>query len=484
MRVGYVLRGGLMALGLAFAGVAATPAWADALCAADLNGNGDAADSGETASCLATEAGGWQCPIQQTACLVTTPEVYACPLGAQYACEAPAAGGTPTCSPHSCTASDATPIVDEPVIDDPGIPSDGSVDADGNCTANIEIFSGRAVRCRPAGLKTTFQNCCKDKGKIVKDGMGSSITSLSTKIAVAKGVFTGMKAAYTAFKAGATASQAATSGANAIIAGIDPTSIAISLAVNFMIEVLLQGCDQQDMETGMLRGSGMCHEVGTYCSSKILGICVQKSRGHCCFNTKLGRIIQEQGRPQLKSFNGIGWGTPKKPMCRGFTPEEFQALDFSKMDLSEYYSEIEARTQGQIQVDIKDKIDAWAVRAAPGPIHRGDLVSFTLSHPLAGPKPVAVTKYALCMPGDRLDWIEKPSTTPRAWDGWYYCNGRLLGVSKAIGRNGQRLEHYKPDDLTIPSGFVYVGSQHPSGFDSRYYGPVAIQRLTRMERVL
>ncbi|MGB3928002.1 MAG: conjugal transfer protein TraN, partial [Sphingobium sp.] len=230
---------------------------------------------------------------------------------------------------------------------------------DGACLGNIEIFSGRAARCRPAGLRTTFSNCCKDKGKIVKDGMGGSISSIGTKIAVAKGVFTGMKAAFTAFKAGATAGQAASAGANAIIVGIDPTSIAISLAINFMMDFLLSGCDQQDMEVGMLRGSGMCHDVGSYCSSKILGICVQKARGHCCFNTKLGRIIQEQGRPQLKSFNGLGWGTPKQPYCRGFTPEEFQALDFSKMDLSEYYSEIEARAQADIQIDMKDKIDAY-----------------------------------------------------------------------------------------------------------------------------
>src|SRR3546814_16797990 len=89
-----------------------------------------------------------------------------------------------------------------------------------------EIFGGRALRCRPAGLKTTFSNCCKDKGKIVKDGMGSSIASTQTKIAIAKGVFTGAQAAYAAFQAGATASQAASAGANAIIVGIDPTSIA------------------------------------------------------------------------------------------------------------------------------------------------------------------------------------------------------------------------------------------------------------------
>ncbi|CDO35947.1 conjugal transfer protein TraN [Novosphingobium sp. KN65.2] len=335
------------------------PVHAEALCAADLDGNGDAAAPGEAASCLATTSGNWLCPIEAVNCVAGTDGSYACPLGDQFACEIPSSGSTPACSPHACLDTDATPIAEEPAINDPGVPADGALDAEGNCTARIEIFSGRAMRCRPPGLSDSFQNCCKDKGKIVKDGMGSSVASIGTKIAVAKGVFTGMKAAYTAFKAGATAGEAASAGANALIVGIDPTSIAISLAVNFMIEVLLAGCDQEDMETGMLRGSDMCHEVGTYCSSKILGVCVQKAKGHCCFNTRLGRIIQEQGRPQLIAFNQTGWGTPKHPYCRGFTPEEFQALDFSKMDLSEYYSDIEARTQSEIQIDMEARIDAY-----------------------------------------------------------------------------------------------------------------------------
>jgi conjugal transfer mating pair stabilization protein TraN len=329
------------------------------MCAADLNGNGDAADQIETASCVPTTSGTWACPIQRAACTASTSGIYVCPLGAQYMCETPTGEGPLTCSPNACINETANPIVDEPIVDDLGVPDDGAVDADGHCTANIEIFAGRALRCRPPGLKDTFQNCCKDKGEIIKDGMGSSIMSISTKITIARNVFTGMKAAYAAYRAGAAASEAASIGAHAIIVGIDPTSIAISLAINFMIEVLLQGCDQQDMETGMLRGSGMCHEVGEYCSSKILGICIQKAKGHCCFNTKLGRIIQEQGRPQLKSFNGIGWGTPTNPVCRGFTPDEFQALDFSKIDLSEYYSDIGARAQSVIQTDMKDKIDAY-----------------------------------------------------------------------------------------------------------------------------
>ncbi|NML87692.1 MULTISPECIES: S26 family signal peptidase [Sphingobium] len=129
-------------------------------------------------------------------------------------------------------------------------------------------------------------------------------------------------------------------------------------------------------------------------------------------------------------------------------------------------------------------IDAWLVHKAPGTIRRGDLVSFKLRHPLAGPAPVDVTKYVLCMPGDRIEMIEKPSMTPGARDGWYRCNGKLIGISKPVGRKGQRLRHWRPTEPHIPAGMVYVGSSYAGGFDSRYFGPVPLHRLTRMEKLL
>lgn len=130
-------------------------------------------------------------------------------------------------------------------------------------------------------------------------------------------------------------------------------------------------------------------------------------------------------------------------------------------------------------------IEAWAVRPAPGPIGKGDFVMFMLSHPLAGSKPVKVTKQALCLPGEILSQTEKPSSrAPGQSDGYYYCGRTLIGISKPFGRNGRKLDHLAWGRKPIPAGFVYVGSSHPSGFDSRYYGTVAIERLTRMERVL
>src|SRR3546814_4431506 len=83
-----------------------------------------------------------------------------------------------------------------------------------------------------------------------------------------------------------------------------------------------------------------------------------------------------------------------------------------------------------------------------------------------------------------ISMIEKPSMSYGEWDGWYYCNGRLLGVSKPFGHNGQRLEHWRPDNGLILPGTIYVGSTHASGFDSRYYGPIPIERLRRMEKLL
>jgi conjugal transfer mating pair stabilization protein TraN len=50
----------------------------------------------------------------------------------------------------------------------------------------------------------------------------------------------------------------------------------------------------------------------------------------------LSRIINEQGRWQLSK----GWGSAQGPDCSGFTIAELQALDFSRMDLTEFYASV------------------------------------------------------------------------------------------------------------------------------------------------
>lgn len=138
----------------------------------------------------------------------------------------------------------------------------------------------------------------------------------------------------------------------------------------------------------------------------------------------------------------------------------------------------------QVTLVMTPSIEALAVRKSPGPIARGDYVMFTLHHPIAGPNPVSVTKHALCMAGDRLTMFETPSPlVAHSRDGHYFCNGQLLGVSLPQAHNGMKLDHMRWSGI-IPAGMVYVGSTHPRGFDSRYFGLLPIARLTRMERIL
>ncbi|HBW24736.1 MAG TPA: hypothetical protein DEF13_03690 [Holosporales bacterium] len=98
----------------------------------------------------------------------------------------------------------------------------------------------------------------------------------------------------------------------------------------------LAGCSSQEKLLSQRRKKGLCHFVGTYCAKKVLGQCVTKKSSYCCFGSKLLKVFHEQGRPQI----GLGWGEAEFPLCRGFTIEEIQRIDFSKLDLREVFEDL------------------------------------------------------------------------------------------------------------------------------------------------
>jgi conjugal transfer mating pair stabilization protein TraN len=179
--------------------------------------------------------------------------------------------------------------------DDGSYHDDGERDENGRCLGQIYIFNGRPGECKEPGVSTTWFQCCS--------------TDESSFLFIEKICGTGDKLTSSAMKARRT------------------------------------------------------HLVGSYCKKRfpLIG-CVQSAQVHCIFETKLGRIVQEQGRKQLKNYQGpfgTWWGTPELPECRGFTPEEFQFLDFGKMDLSEFFADIKAKAAGAIRGELKEKIDEF-----------------------------------------------------------------------------------------------------------------------------
>ena len=108
------------------------------------------------------------------------------------------------------------------------------------------------------------------------------------------------------------------------------------------LDLSLAQCSEQELILGQKREAGQCHYVGSYCSNKSFFGCLARKNTYCCFNSKLGRIIQEQGRVQL----GIGWGSAKNPECRGFTPQELTSIDFATIDFTEFYADAFAAADG------------------------------------------------------------------------------------------------------------------------------------------
>ncbi|MFH8136378.1 type-F conjugative transfer system mating-pair stabilization protein TraN [Pantoea osteomyelitidis] len=102
-------------------------------------------------------------------------------------------------------------------------------------------------------------------------------------------------------------------------------------------DVGLSSCSSDEKALGKAKEKKLTVYVGEYCSKKDLGVCLEKKRGYCQFDSKLARIVQEQGR---RDQLGVGFGSGKSPDCRGITVDELQRLDFGRMNFSDFYSDL------------------------------------------------------------------------------------------------------------------------------------------------
>ena len=307
-------------------------------CAFDSDGSGSVDREEETAACIYSQAAGYTCPINAAA---------------------------------QCVNMDAAPPTDTTEVPDGMLIDDGDRNSQGHCIAQIYIFSGRGQQCRESGVKTAFKNCCKNQGEVFSDSVGSMSSAFGAAGNIKKVYDVASVAVYnykSALELTGNTAQAAQAGTEAaksqMAVAFDPTTLAISVAMYFIMDYLMKGCDQESMETAMMAASGYCHLVGDFCSEEWdWAGCVQEEQSYCCFNSKMARIVHEQGRSQLLSFNG--WGSPTNPQCRGFTPEEFQSLDFSKIDMSEYYEDIAANVKSEMQGEIQDSVDEYMDQVGP-----------------------------------------------------------------------------------------------------------------------
>ena len=122
-----------------------------------------------------------------------------------------------------------------------------------------------------------------------------------------------------------------------MVVTFNPVAFAFAIAIMALTNWL--ECPNEPGVTVFRKDAGLCHKVGSYCSKKILGACAVQQQSYCCYISKLSRIINVEGRAQL----GRDFGSPENPSCEGFSAQDLERLDFSNMDLSEFYEEIRSR---------------------------------------------------------------------------------------------------------------------------------------------
>lgn len=114
--------------------------------------------------------------------------------------------------------------------------------------------------------------------------------------------------------------------------------------------------EEEQLAKYLKKSQNQAHYVGEYCAEKLKfpKICIRKKKTYCTFGSVLGRIINEQGRIQLNK----GWGSPEEPDCKGFTPEEFQKIDFDKIDMTEFTNSITEKVTNEVANKISANLPA------------------------------------------------------------------------------------------------------------------------------
>jgi conjugal transfer mating pair stabilization protein TraN len=191
---------------------------------------------------------------------------------------------------------------------------------------NLEIFKGYDSRCKKKLYGIV--NCCNRGGT----SSLSSFTDFSALALIAGSdpKKQGSKFTYDGLFGGSNSSLGGLSLEQLLPTPWGQATMMLALAQ-------MGSCDKAEKDLAMKRDAELCVDIGSYCSRRILG-CFERTQTYCCFNSRLAKAINVQGKRQL----GVGMGDAKNPNCKGFSPAELQRLDLAAMDLTEFLDEVKA----------------------------------------------------------------------------------------------------------------------------------------------
>ncbi len=232
--------------------------------------------------------------------------------GQANSCVQTSSGSPYYCSPELCYNNAVNTPQPSLATMPPPQTNNGTVTKNG-CTGQVYIFSGQAMQC----TRYMLGNCCSHS----KFAFGEGDCNAQDQ----------------------TIANAIVHDANDDTSPNNPVPVYSGSGGNF--GPTIEQCSQNAIDNHGCGQLGEATYIGSYCSNKILGMCLNTyTYVFCKFNGLLATLIQAQGRAQLADGpHAISWGTCTSssncsPNCTGFTPTQFQMLNFANMNLSEFVS--------------------------------------------------------------------------------------------------------------------------------------------------
>jgi conjugal transfer mating pair stabilization protein TraN len=124
-------------------------------------------------------------------------------------------------------------------------------------------------------------------------------------------------------------------GGGAAVAGQLLSTLMTAYTVVMIIIMIIQmvySCEEPEYELAAKKQLKVCTDLGTYCESKVAGVCWVRKESYCCYNSPLARILNEQIKPQLD----MDFGTPENPSCTGIKVSDLDRVDWTLVNLDEW----------------------------------------------------------------------------------------------------------------------------------------------------
>lgn len=209
----------------------------------------------------------------------------------------------------------------------------------------VKLFSGKAGTCKKgwAGLVqccsktntdgpqrywTMFQQQSKERQAAMLAQSGGDTDSWSDVLA-------GGQVSLDSLRAGFTNNRDSLQGAGDGAKAGDTASIHESFMATARREIRPNLkpswiCSEKEFDLAVQRELGMCSYAGTYCSRKVLGVCLQRKESYCCYNSPMSRMLRA-------SVEGgtMDHGSAKRPDCSGISVDRIDEINFDAIPWDE-----------------------------------------------------------------------------------------------------------------------------------------------------